>query len=662
MPYPPSKTENYHNIGGVNRKASPFMTGLNEVIDILNFDFTNPGSYTTRPGSTYFPFTFVTFPSVGGFPPITNRTVSSFIEFTRLSGASFRIANIGGNVYTHYNQFLNSEVIRRIGYLVISDYKIYPNPLPLSMIPFVDRLFISSAADQGSDFFKTDGSITGTYNFSLPGATVLGTFINTITLTGHASAGWTGYYQYGFCWLNERGYIGPVFDRSTYPDPNINRAVACIGASRTTAVVFNFVSALSNYVPDGFGITAMVVFRSGVALDGIPGAVPGPKAGITYLSALYDLAVIPLSSTSFTDNGQDLGPLTKTGNTPISQSLWFTLCPKYLETYNNSLFMAGFASFPSTCYFSAIGEPELVGATQSFEVRTNDGDVLTGEKAYNSQLILFKNKSFHSWAGDTPSNYSLREISRQYGCVSNRAIIVYNDLLLFLDRKGICEYNGAGVQIISNRVEATFRRMNLNAAQNNAIMLHVKDRNEIWTVFPIDNSTVNNYIVVYDYVANAFSEWAGPQIASMGLAFDLNQNYSPFFGDFSAAVNYFNPSLWTDSGRAFTCSVTPRYFGGNDQEMGYSVEKMFRRAYFDVTDSLNTGQTNTFVAKFYSDFIGGTIVGTQTFCVSNSMHQQPRLDFGFPGKAMTFQLAYVPQTAALNFNGYTIEYRYQRNV
>ena len=688
MSLPPIKTEQYQNIGGINRKASPFMTGTNEALEVLNFDYTKPGAYTTRPGTT---------PIISGF----TGAINSFYEFSRLNGSSYKIFSNSSQLYSWNG--VTSTAIRTLGATVGATFIGYTGFL--NFAPFVDRLFVAggpafgvSSTSWGSSyqgFFKTDGlSMSSFYSLPSPDLGIV-TDVRVYMSPPGTTQGVMispGLYQYSFAFINDRGYMGPIatFGSTdggyipkgktlTYLAFTNSNSFATIGSSTNPypgiqfwidrpAVELGFVIS-PTMIPQGYGISYVCVFRSQNIGISPPAGFSLPYYGVTYLAPLYDVQVYPLPPNGglvvedWCAGVTALGFSLPLGVTLGSQQLWFTATPKYLEIYNNSLFMCGFTGQQSTVYFSAIGEPELVGATQSFEVRTNDSDIVTGQRSYLSQLILFKNRSFHSLTGDAPSNYGVREVSSQYGLVSNRATAIYEDVLFFLDQKGICSFNGAATEIISNRDELQFRRMNLPAARDQAMMIHVKDRNEIWTIFPIDGATYNNYIVGYDYLSNGFWEWFGPQPASIGLAFNNAQKLAPFYGDFSGVIQYFSASLWTDSGRGFTCSVTPRYFGGQGNELGYSVEKMFRRAYFDITDSMNPGGvTNTYSVAFMADFVGFSTWETQTFAINTAAHRQPRLDFGIPGKAMTYTLSLVPNTPSINFNGYTIEYRYQRNV
>src|SRR5690606_37444398 len=51
--------------------------------------------------------------------------------------------------------------------------------------------------------------------------------------------------------------------------------------------------------------------------------------------------------------------------------------PKYMEIYQNRMFITGSTLSPSTVYFINLANPEEYDVENNFEVRTNDGDVVT---------------------------------------------------------------------------------------------------------------------------------------------------------------------------------------------------------------------------------------------------------------------------------------------
>lgn len=615
MPYPEVKSESYANIGGVNQKASQYVTGVNEVLQSFNLDLTKPGSLTKRPGSTFFSSLGPTL-SIGStsyFLP--HFPITGLYEYSRLSGESYLIASgIGptaspstpaSGVYT-----FQGGTIRLFAQSI--------NPASyFDFTTFVDWLFFCN----GSILEKFNGSTA--YLFSLPTPPLpAGMFQNPQATTGIVFP--PGSYGYGYGYLNNRGYAGPIFEYLT----NITQNATFGG------VLLQGFTNIENGVPgqDDFGVSAIIVYRTDNSL-----------------STLYEIARVPPGTTQFFDPG-----LTLTTN-QAPQYLFFTLVPRYIEIYNNQLFSCGFSSLLSTMYFSDIGEPEGVGATATFEVRTNDGDRLTGLKAYYSSLMIFKKYSFHQLLGTDPTNFQLNELSDQYGCLSNRAVCVYQDNLLFLDRKGICQFNGANISIISNRLEPLFQRMNIQAAIDQAIMLHVKSRNEVWCAFPVDGATLNNHMAIYDYVCDGWYEVEGPQPSSLGLMTGPFPQPLPFYGDYSGTIYNFGSSqtgyLPSDNGIGFSCVAQVPFRDGG---FGYSVTKQFRRLFLD-TDPI--GISSILQINFRKDegasIVYGTTMSTGRF--------QSRIDFGIPAKSLSAEIGFYNASLPFRLNGWTYHARFQRD-
>jgi hypothetical protein len=645
MPYPKFKNENYQNLGGINQKASPFMTGANEALALLNWDFSRPGAYTQRPGTTQY---------IGG----GGSACLSFFEFSRLSGASWKIFNQGNQLYSFNGA---TSLLRTMGVtfsffsitLSAIDYRFIPSTQnTLDFASFVDRCFV---AGSNFDFFKTDG--TKSYKFGMPPNIGNIGFLQT---TG-GGAGWTGWFQYSVAAVNDRGAIGPVMPippgSTTLFDSQLGPGVFNIALAGATSLRIDLPNWNAQYLgsqnnlTDQYGITAVAIFRAG------PYAADAAGSGPTFIGELRYLTTVGLSTSTFFDYGSTVGSLYSTGFTPASFD-WFTLIPRYINVFNNALFLAGFSTLPSTVYFSKLGEPETIDSTASLEVRNNDGDRLTGMINYRQAQIFSKLHSMHYLTGFSSDDYALNELTDQYGCLSQRAMCVWQDRLWFLDSNGVAEYNGGRVATVSNRVEQTFRRMNVQAAIDQAVMLHVKDRNEIWTAFPIDGATKNNYLVVYDYVADAWTEWQGPQCASLALATGPSLLQQPFYGDYSGSIHYFDPIFYSDSGRAFTCSITSRFYG----DLGYSVTKQFRRLFFDMTMQQAAGLTHLMYVKLFSDMNTNAVAFSTTFAISSSLPQQNRIEFGVPAKTLAMHLDYIAQDSALQFSGFTVEYRFQRAV
>jgi len=575
MPYPLLKEESYTNLGGINQKASKYLTGVNEALDIVNYDFSVVGSLTRRPGTTmYIGIT------VAG-------SVNSLYEFTRLSGFSQIIATANTTGYAISGSAINP---------FISSLQ---NNSIFSFVTFVDRLF----GTDGNTFFRYDGA--NTYSYSLPPGT-------TPSVTGNGSGGGiTGTFSYAYGYLNERGYLGPAINPQQFS-----------AAGNTQVVLTGFTT------PQGYGITAIAVYRT------------GPN-----LTTLFLLGYIPPGSTQYIDTGAT------TMNTIAPTYLWFTMAPYNIDIFNNQLFLMGFSSAPSTFYYSDIGEPEGIQPTDFDEIRTNDGDYLSAGINYLGTYMLFKRKSYFQLTGTDPTNFQVTQVSNVYGCLSKRATTVFESFCWFLDSKGIAQFDGANTNIISQRMEPYFRTMNIDAALTQSIMVHVKDRNEVWTCIPTNGATINNLIVVFDYVANAWGRFTGLNPSSVGIARGSFVEYTPFLGTYAGQINYMGASLFADNGNAITTAVTFPY----KSNMERTTEHLWRRLWVDLDPIF--GLTATMLVNLYNNQ-GGTAAISTTMIVAQ---YQNRIDFGISSRDLSLQLI-NSETNPLRLNGFTFAHRFQRNV
>jgi len=573
MSYPKAKSESYEMTGGINSKVSPYDNGPTEFRDLTNVNFMKPGALTKRPGSADY-----------AGATITGR-ITGAVEFNRLSGASYLVATANTNAYT-FSQGGYSAFKSGLANGALFDF-----------VTFVDRLFCAN----GTDFFKFDG--VNSQPFSLPPPIV------GYSVTAGTGA-LTGTFQFGYAYVNDRGYVGPVTP--------IGASIALSGQG----AVFAGITA-----PANFGISYIQFYRS-----------------LAGLNELYGTTFLPIGTTTFTDAGIPLGTI------PANNNLYFTLAPKFMELYNNQLFLAGFSALPSTVYWSEIGEPESINPDYFAEFRTNDGDTVTALRAYSGSLIAAKRRSFHRIVGDNPTNFTIQEISDQYGCLSHRTMIQWENFLWFLDEKGIVEYNGANISIVSIKIEPIFQRMNITAAIQNACAVHYRSANEVWFSFPVDGSEYNNIIVVYDYVSKAWTKYEGNQISNLFLAKGSLPTKTPFFGGYTGSISYFGSSLLSDSGNAITCMIMTRPLAAT----GQTTERQYRRFYLNLDPVV--GSTQAIDVNLIPNY-GSSVAATRV------MYENPfqsRVDFGISAKAIQAQIIHASASLPLTVFGYTFESRFQR--
>lgn len=576
-PDPKIKQENYSNFGGINQKASSYITPNNDVLNLQNYAFSFPGALNNMPGSAQY------------VPGGVAGPVTGIYEYSKLEGASYLVFTANTNAY--YTDGVNIFAWR-----IDLQNGVYPD-----FTTFIDFLFMTD----GRSFIKWDGSQAS--QFSAPDGAPGMTF--DYGLTGVAS-GFTGNYLYAYGYLTDTGYY-----------TNVNNFVT-VAINGTAAILTGFT------YPVDYGISAAVIYRS--SRDGV---------------AVFEIGTMPFGGQTFIDAGLTLGNLAQ------SQSVFFTLAPRFLSIYQNSLFLIGSSMFPSTVFFSDLGVPESIQPTYNFEVRTNNGDFLTGGKFYHNSLYLFKRYSFYRLDGTDPTNFQLYDTSDQYGCLSERAIVVYQDYMLFLDRKGIALYNGAQPEIISQKIEPIFLTMNEDAAINQACAFHNRLRNEIWWGIPTNGSTINNTIIVFDYISNAWTVRNGIFPSSMGYFYGDFDQETVFYGSYTGTISYCSASLFNDAGVGMTYVMQSKFFnmGGPSSTMQY------RRLFVD-TDPIGT--TVMMTINFRKDE-QPDIVLTRT--IQLDMYQT-RIDFGIPAKSLSVEFIVSGSSFPVKLNGFTVEARLQRRV
>lgn len=574
--YEKLKSEYYTNFGGVNTKASKYVTGPQQTLDLVNYSLSDKvGALSTRPGTTFLiGTTFVG--EIGGV-----------YDFEKLSGESQTIFGANTNLFRVNG---NTGTSIRSGLL---------NNGIFDFVTFVDRLF----AANGQDFFKYDG--TQSYNFSLPPGI-------TLTATPAGVGGLTGFVQYAYGYLNESGYAGPAFN--------------VVGVSLSTELSVDLTGFTA---PTGFGITAIMLYQS---LEG------GDLLFHSFLPANTTNASITDLSTQ-----DEVAP----------EYLFFTNAPQFLEIYQNRLFMGGFSNMPSTFYWSEIAEPEAIGVTSFAEVRTDDGDYLSAFKNSDSELLIWKTRSFHILRGIDARDFEVVEKSLEYGCLSNRAVATFEDSRVhFLDVKGICEYDKARVFVKSQSIDPLFLRMNTSAAYLSQ-MVHVKERSEVWTAIAVDGATFNNLVVCYNYLSDGFSFYDNLKIKSLGILRNLQNTQTVAYGDFSGTLHYFDGGLFRDTYGGFTTVVHWPFVSGKSG--GFSTEKMFRRLWLDVDPDL--GATHVFNVQMFANQ-GSTLALDREFITSSF---QERMEFGIPAKSLSLRIL-NSQDMPHRINGYTFADRFLRDL
>ena len=294
-------------------------------------------------------------------------------------------------------------------------------------------------------------------------------------------------------------------------------------------------------------------------------------------------------------------------------------------------------------YYSDIGAPEDTEEENFFDVRTSNGDQITCLIPFQSNLIIFKNRSIHELTGSSPESLSLKDVNLEYGCVNNTAAVTFNNKLWFLDSKGICEYNGPNTFIVSYPVETVLNTLDKSLCR----AFYIKKRNEVWFCF-------GSVCLIYDHNTDGWTIYDNLAIKSTAGANLINHGATTVdlaFVERGASFlqfSIFGDQTYTDRGQAITLSFKTRF-----HSRGESTQEMWRRFYLSSDPIANVSAT----IGLYSDYSQSA-----SHYISTSLAAfQSRIDFGVPAKTLSIEVV-LKSSNQISINGYTIESRYLRNV
>lgn len=656
MAYEKLKKEQYENIGGINTKASVYVTGEREVLDIVNYDFSTPGALTPRWGMT---------------TGLSGNTLS--FGASNCPNIGFQVANLpvynqfhaGGTNVTYVNYIIgNSGVFE---YETGGDFfKYFQQPISATFpaigtdgrgnaVQVTAEARMTSAIVAGNVAYKSSYD-AGVYFYGLPQFPTQPTIGQTGT-----GASWSGTYYFKIAYKDSFGYIGASSGTLSYTVTGTSGAFSLIFNAMTftqQAIWSNATDIYTFYTDANGGIPGQFDF-----LGGVPLALAGITQSFTFHS--------PGSDPTYP--GESLSNNVFSGQNPTSIA-------ENVEYYSSRLFW-GSSNWNNVLFFTEPIETQADSETilpENTLLLPNQDFPFIACKAYNQTLMVFNQVGVTRLIGNALSNFQATELTREYGLVASRALVEWQERIWFLDQNHIVEYNGANFQIVSDRIQSFIKRINLTAAARTATAYHYEERREVWFAVPIDGSNENNIILAYDYLSNGWTtfksvyslnflhEFTTPigltntiAGASLGVSPSyLQTNKRLYVGTPGGSLTYFGQSFTSDNGSGISLSFKTR----NHAEQGHSVTNLWRQLFLDT--GAYAGVTLPFRVNFYTNFSTATISLTKTIYETGSSYygpQQATAQMGLPAKALSMEFIFGG-TSAHKVYGYTIERRFLRNV
>lgn len=192
---------------------------------------------------------------------------------------------------------------------------------------------------------------------------------------------------------------------------------------------------------------------------------------------------------------------------------------KYIRQWKGYLFCANIENYESRVAYNttsgAIKDNGDWDATDYQDIRTNDGDYITGLSLLKGRLYTFKRYSIHRWTylGGVPL-FSIKEAVSNVGAVSSKSIrnVTHpklGEVLMFLAADAnFYAFDGTQVHLLSSKINIDNGVSTFNMSKLNRDFLYkscaVDYDQRHWYLCSVATGADNNWTVVYDYYTDSF--------------------------------------------------------------------------------------------------------------------------------------------------------------
>jgi hypothetical protein len=496
--------------GGLNTKNNAGSLPPNQSPDLYNVIFDDYGAVGTRLGQ-----------SILNSAAIGSAVIDGLASYKKNSLTSYLVASCGGTIY-----YASGTTFVAIP----SSTALYTAGVDTTFLTSHDFLVVSNGYVKG---YKWDGTYFTQLGNSAP---------SNCSIASGASGVLTGSYTYVLTAVNshlaESDY-GTVCSSATISSGRIN------------------ITGIPTYAASA-GVNYLNLYRNTATVSGVYYLVTAVTNGIT--SYVDNQADSTLVITVPTDNG---------------------IMPKakFLTQYQGRVFAAGDPSQPMRLYFSEPAEPEKWPSVNYLDINDGDGYPITGISSFSNSIIIQKNDDNgngsvyllyipDSTGATGTDNWYLVKSPSAYGGQSGKALVYFNNLLAFINAKGVYALSGQdlaqsaadsnigrfAVDSHSFEIEPNIKAMKQSMIKNIAA---VNYKNKLWFSVPsASTSTKNDAIFQYDFLRisnsdkntgawsvfdahniNNFAEHAGNLYGGSSVANGYVYQLDTGYNDVSSAIN-----------------------------------------------------------------------------------------------------------------------------
>jgi len=375
------------------------------------------------------------------------------------------------------------------------------------------------------------------------------------------------------------------------------------------------------------------------------------------------------------------GNLADLGGTPGLGDIW--------AVHNRFLLLSGRKSAPSTIYNSEIDDAETWsgGVSGNIPISLGDGQNVEYVDSHTDACTVFKEKSKLGLAetfddSNVMVNFAQKEIvDRSGGCVATGSAQPALNQTYYLSGNGFQSY-GAGqnypdkrmTESLSFKLKSVVGRINY-AQYSKITSIYANDIYKCAT--PLNSSTTNNFMFVYNELYGAWTLYDGINTAGMAIFRDANRIDQEYFVSNSEPKIFKRNKTFSDDGFGYTriyrsktwrlgLKTHWRYIDlygskvkGKDVKLRVNVDSIYDKE-LKITDSnlMRSATGSGYIGDNYSgdNYVGGGTGGDGDVPMYKWHY---RYDFGSDvnvGRDMFFELRNQEDGAGWSFESYGIAF------
>jgi hypothetical protein len=390
-------------------------------------------------------------------------------------------------------------------------------------------------------------------------------------------------------------------------------------------------------------VRAITVTTAGSGYTSATAIVTGPQWGGTYPQLITTIAGGAVTGVTVVDGGSGYSSaptVTIIGN-GAGATATATVSPppsnlRLLINTGNRLFGVGSGSQRNTLYASDILDASVWDSANSSVINGDDGDEIVAIVAYyQNRIIVFKKRRIFQVTippdMTTAADWTIELISNNIGCVAEATAVQVNSDIFFLSDDGIRslirsaadDFTSVGLPI-SEVVKDVIQ--SINTAKIGVCTAHFYD-NRYLLAFPSESNDVNDTILVYNAVLQAFEGTWTPNVMQFALTNFQDEGVRLMLKTTTGQINKY-------SGYKTPAQVTTADY----QDAGVNYESYVRTKDFNFGDPFSAKYGSHFEVIFDDSYSTDASISIQRDIDVGDIDVQPNLNISSAALTLPFTL------------------------